>query len=90
MNHAEMMQHGMGQHEMGMTLTAQVEETPEPIEFGIAEAFDGDPVVGAAEDGAQREVDDVQQRVFLASLDPRVSQSGEVIQPRQAFFRKYV
>src|SRR5262249_16833089 len=59
----------------------QVEEAAEPVDLGLAESFDGDPVVGAAEDGAERDPDDAQQGVLTAPFDARVSQAGEVPEP---------
>ncbi len=57
----------------------QFQEGLEPFQLALAEQFDVDPGVGAADDGADGNGNDVQQLVPLAPVDPGVLQRPEII-----------
>src|SRR5206468_3846495 len=61
----------------------QGQEPGEPGLLGVAELLDVVPAVGAGEDGAQGDGQDVRELVLLGAVDARVLQVGEVAGDRQ-------
>ena len=64
---------------VGRDAVGQFQEGLEPFQIALAEQFDVDPGVGAADDGADGNCNDVQQLVPLAPVDPGVLQRLEII-----------
>ena len=64
---------------VGRDAVGQFQEGLEPFQLALAEQFDVDPGVGAADDGADGNGNDVQQLVPLAAVDPGVLQRLEII-----------
>src|SRR5262249_31161369 len=56
----------------------QVEELAEKGQFGLAEAFDIDPAVGAAESGTEGQDDDIEQRMTLGPVQAWVCKFDKV------------
>src|SRR5262249_41487219 len=63
----------------------QFQEPTQPIEFGQAVVFDGDPGISTANDRTDRDGDDVEQVMLAGPLQPRVFQGGKVRQQRAEF-----
>ncbi len=68
---------------MGGNAMRQVQEGGEPLRFGFSEQLDAIPALGAANDGADGDDDDTEQRVKLGSLDPRVRKLGKMVGKRE-------
>src|SRR5262249_31097366 len=66
---------------------AQVEDAAQPVKLGVTEAFDSDPVVGAAVDGTKSDSDDTEQGMAQAAVYVGLRQGREVAQQCQRLCR---
>jgi len=69
---------------VGRDAVGQFEERSQPRQLGVPEQLNLDPIIGTADDGANRNDKDVGQRMQLRPFNPRIFQTRKVLVNRRS------